>query len=276
MKAPLVAALAASLAAGTLHAQSIQGIIVDETEKRPLAAVQVVLYDLEGTQHAEAISDEEGRFSLALPDPGEWIVSAELIGYGTLRSDPLDVELGEEVNVEIRMAVEAVALEPLVVTGRVSHISGDIRQFYERMERGRHSGFGTFVSRQEIEQRGTFRATDLFRGTASVRIVPGRPGRGAGLRMAGGCVPAIFIDGSHINRFSYLDSLDDYVSVHSIEGIEIYRGAGAQVERYHDPRGCGLILVWTRRGVPDPDGEPFSWKKLAIGVGLFGLLFLLQ
>ena len=193
-----------------------------------------------------------------------------------MRSEPVEVGPSEQVNVRIRMAVEAVALEPLIVTGRISRASADVAAFYDRMDRGRRFGIGTFVSRQDLEERMALRPTDLFRGRASVRTVRGRGGRGDALRMAGGCAPAVFIDGSHLNRFNPDDSLDDYVAVHSIEGIEIYRGAGATVGRFHDPRGCGLILVWTRRGLAEGEGKAFSWKRLGAGLAIIGALFLLK
>jgi hypothetical protein len=36
-------------------------------------------------------------------------------------------------------------------------------------------------------------------------------------------------------------SVDDYVAPRSIEGIEVYRGAGRTVGHFHDPRGCGMV-----------------------------------
>jgi hypothetical protein len=278
MRAPLAQALAVVAAFLPLAAaaQSIQGTVVDELEESPLQGVRLVLLDARGTVAAETISDEDGAFLLEPPRSGEWVIAADLIGYGDLVSEPVEVGTVEQVSVKIRMAVEAVALEPLVVIGRVRYANGDLAAFYDRMERGRRSGLGRFVSRQDIEDRRPLHPTDLVRGHASIRTVRTRYGRGDALRMAGGCTPAIFIDGSHINRFNPDDSLDDYVAVHSIEGIEIYRGSSSQVGRFHDPRGCGLILVWTRRGVAEGEGGPFSWKRLAAGLALIGALFLLK
>jgi hypothetical protein len=278
MRPCLTAVLAAALTTAPIAvaAQSIRGTVMDEADDRPLDAVHLVLLDSAGTTLGETLSDEDGWFVLAPPEPGRWIVAADLIGYGDMRSELLDVERGEQLTVEIRMAVEAVALEPLVVVGRISYMNGDLRSFYERMSRGRRSGLGDFISREDIENRGPLEASDLFRGRAGVRAVRGRTGYGAGLRMAGGCVPAIYIDGTHINRFNPYDSLDDYVAVQAIEGIEIYRGAGSQVDRFYDPRGCGLILVWTKRGVAEGEGRPFSWKRLVIGLTLLGGLLLLK
>lgn len=271
----IVAALLALLPAAATG-QSIQGTVVDEADEQPLEGVRLVVYDQAGEIQGETLSDEEGWFGLPVPGPGAWVLAADVIGYGDLRTEPVEVGIGEQVTVKVRMAVQAIALEPLVVTGRVNYLSGDLQSFYRRMDRGRRSGLGDYISRADIDDRGPLHPTDLFRGRANVRTVRGRGGHGDGLRMAGGCVPAIFIDGTQINRFNPWDSLDDYVAVHSIEGVEIYRGSGAQVERFHDPGGCGLILVWTRRGLAEGEGKAFSWKRLGVGVALLGAIFLLR
>jgi outer membrane cobalamin receptor len=131
------------------------------------------------------------------------------------------------------------------------------------------------VNREDIERIRPIEATDLLRMTSGVRVVQGTFGRGRGLRMAGGtCIPALYIDGVQINRTNTDDSLDDFVAAQSIEGIEVYRGA-QQVGRFFDQKGCGLVLVWTRRGAPDPEGGR-GWLRLAAGVALLGLIFFLR
>lgn len=267
---------AAVIAPGPLPAaaqtQSIQGTVVDDAEERPLEAVEVILYDSAGTARDETLTDEDGAFSLAVPDPGEWVVGTSLIGYAEFRSDPVPVVFGERVTVEVRLDVRAVPLEPLVVTDRGDHLSRVIRDFYRRARS--RSSFGYFVTREDIERRRPLQATDVFRGLAAVRITYGERGNRNGLRMAGNCVPAIYVDGSEINGLSRGESLDDYVSVSDIEGVEVYRGGNSQVGAYRDRRGCGVILVWTRRG--EPDGRPWSWRRLGIAGAILGLIILLN
>ncbi len=254
--------------------QNLVGRVVDAESEQPLEGVRVVLLDGERNEFGGTFTDDAGRFVLAVPRSGEWLLSATLIGYGRLITDPVPVDPGERVAVEVRLGVEAVPLEALVVTGRSAHMNPDIQSFYRRLERGGRAGIGRFVAREDIERSSPSYATDLLRTMPGMRVVRGRAGQGSGLRMSSGCVPAIFIDGTQINRLDTGDSLDNYVTPQSIEGIEVYRGAGQQVGRFHDGRGCGLVLVWTRRGVNE--GKPMSWKRLLVGASILVGIFLLR
>jgi hypothetical protein len=281
----LVAVLAGVLAAAgaillpnpaPLHAQVVAGTVLEETTGRYLVGARVTLLDAQDVVHATELADSLGQFALQVPRAGSWILSVQLLGYEPLVTEAIPVDPAEMVVVEITLAVDAIPLEPLVVKTRRSMRSPDIQAFYDRRDRAGRSGFGNFVARDEIERGGATRPTDLVRSMAGVRIVRGVPGRGAGIRMAGGCVPAIFIDGMRINRVSLHDSLDDYVTTLDIEGIEVYRGPTSQVGALHDPSGCGLVAVWTRRGEPHP-GSGIGWRKmLTVGAILAVIIFILN
>lgn len=269
----LFGALLAAALPGAASAQTVlTGTVIGNDTGEPIEGVHLMLVDAAGTTRNEMVTDDDGWFRFLVPEPGDWVVVGYMIGYQDLRSDPVEVEVLETVVVEVRMAVEAVPLEPLVVTSRIGSINSDIKAFYDRMARGKRSGFGRFVSREEVDRMSPLEPTDLLRTMAGVRVVRGSAGRGKGLRMSGNCIPAVFVDGTQINRFNPYDSVDDFLAAGAIEGIEVYRGAGAQVGRFFDPGGCGLILIWTRRGAPD--GSPFSWTKLAIGTALLVALIL--
>jgi hypothetical protein len=49
------------------------------------------------------------------------------------------------------------------------------------------------------------------------------------------------------------------LSVSDIEGIEFYRGFGPAQIRFHNPDGCGVVLVWSR---PVSSRGPSSSNKL--------------
>ena len=269
------ALLATAILAIPATAQTITGVVVEEGTGQPLPGTLLVLLDHRGDHRSETIADDSGAFHIAVPGYGEYVIRGSLLGYAAMQSEPLRVGSGDELIVEVRMAIEALALEPLVVRSRGRGMGGQLDGFYDRMDRGRRSGFGHFVSRHDVDRTNPLRSTDLLRTIPGVRVVPGRGGFGAGLRMSGGCVPAIYVDGTHVNRYPVATtSLDDFVPAIAIEGIEVYRGAASQVGSYHDPGGCGLVLVWTRRGTDS--GEPWSWKKFFAGIGIVGALLLLM
>lgn len=272
-----VALLALAILAGSAAAQtSITGVVVENGSERPLPDVHLLLLDQEGDVRGETLSDDSGSFVLEVPGAGAFRISGSLIGYATIRSDFIRMQTGDELTVEILMDIQAVLLEPLVVQGRVNRLGPDLAGFYDRMARGERSGFGHFISREEVERRSAFQSTDLLRMVPGVHVVSGGGLRSAGVRMTGGCIPAIYVDGMQVNRPPLRGtSIDDLVPPVSLEGIEIYRGPSANQGRFHDPSGCGLILIWTRRG--DDSGRAWSWRRFLAGAGLFaGLLFLLR
>ncbi|HUG42436.1 MAG TPA: carboxypeptidase regulatory-like domain-containing protein [Longimicrobiales bacterium] len=276
LSAPFAFALALALLAAPAAAQTIAGVVLEDGTERPLPGVLLLLVDERGRTGAEVVADDSGAFRIELPEPGVYTIRGSLIGYAPIASEPLTVRPGESIIVEVRLAIEAVPLAPLIVRSRVGTLDSQLAGFYSRMARGRRSGQGHFISRSEVDRMAPIQSTDLLRTTPGIRVVRGRTGYGAGLRMTSGCVPAIFVDGTQVNRYPLNNaSLDDIVSAFSIEGIEVYRGASAAVGRFHDPGGCGLVLVWTRRGTTSD--EPWSWKKFLAGLALVaGLLLLMR
>lgn len=263
-------------AATPLAAQTIEGRVFEPEEGTPLPGVHLRLLGLEDRPVASTFSDDSGHFHIRAPGPGAWRLAADLLGYGSAVSDSIALSEDELVRVEIRMAVDPIRIDdPIVVVGEAPFVAPDIAEFNRRRDRGEKTGIGHFIYGEELERSIAGPPTDLLRMVPGVRV--SRPGRGGGqvIHMRGGCVPAVYIDGSQINRFSRGESLDSYVDVFSIEGIEVYKGAQQPGGHFFDRSGCGLVLVWTRRG--EYDGEsPFSWIRLAAGVGLLMALFLLR
>lgn len=268
-----LAATAGLAAPPTLAAQTVAGQVVDPGTGTGLAGVDLRLLDNENRIGASAFSDDSGHFHITAPVPGRWRIAGEFLGYGSARSNLLQLAEDETVRVQIRMAVEPVQIEePVVVVGERAYGSPDIADFHRRRTQAERGGPGYFIHGDRIE-RAAGPPTSLL------NIVPGvtlaRASRGRIIRMRGGCVPALYVDGTHINAFSNAESLDTYVDVQSIEGIEVYRGAQQPGGRFFDRAGCGLVLVWTRRGEYDPDAR-FSWIRLLVGLGLAASLFLLR
>jgi hypothetical protein len=262
----------------SLGAQQVVGVVIDEQTGEAVAGAEVTLADAEGVSLARVRTSPDGRFALAAARDGSFQLSVSRLGYHPLDAHPLSLIAGERVLVEVRLGVAAVPLEPLVVAERSRIHPPQIAAFYDRMEQGRRSGQGSFIARSEINASHAARATDVLRRVNGLQVVQPRPatGRGNLVRMRGGCLPAIFVDGNQINRFDAGFSLDDHVMIASIEGVEVYRGAGRAVGQYHDDRGCGLVLVWTQRGERGSTAA-VSWRRVGVIVGaITGLLLIVR
>lgn len=268
---PILLALTLALPAPGV-AQIVEGRVVQYDTEEPLRGADVFLLGEDDQKVALTFSDSTGLFRLAAPAVGTWRVGAELIGYGAVRSEPLNIGEEATVQVEIRMAIDPVEIEDPVVVVAARGGSPELAAFWKRVERGERTGFGNFVYGEELE-RSTLYASDAVRLIPGVRVVPRGLGQGQLIVMRGGCIPSIYVDGMQLNRMRRGESLDLYVSLSDIEGIEVYRGAEQPGGVYYDQTGCGLVLVWTKRG--DPNGPAFSWTRLAVGAALFlGILLL--
>ncbi len=257
-----------------LPAQSIVGTVVDHESGGVLEGVELRLLDTADSVLVVTRSGAEGGFRLLAPSRGEWRIAAELLGYSRTLSDPITLDHDRVVDVQIRMAIEPVPIEePLVVVGEVTYLNPDIQGFHRR--RKESAGNGTFLFGEIIERRAGTRPTDLIRSVAGLRLMRQPSGQGQLIHMRNGCVPAVFIDGAQINRYQSSESVDDYVVSENIEGIEVYRGTQT-AGRFYDRHGCGLVLIWTRRGTAVPTATKFDVKRVFVFIGLLAGFFVLR
>lgn len=269
----LLALAACALSPPALLGQAVEGRVVDVRSGAPLEGAHVRLLGDDGPV-AAAFSNGEGYFHLDAPGGGEWRITAELLGYGSLSPAPIAVPEDEPLMVELRLSVEPVQIEePVRVIGRRSHVNLAIERFRRRSEQGERTGMGHFLSSEELERRGSARLSDVLRTVPGVYADRTGVASGQILRMRGGCLPAVYLDGMHLNRVDWKESLDHYVSTSEVEGVEVYRGS-EYPDGFDDPSGCGVILVWTRNRASEP-GASFSWSRFAVGIALIvGLLML--
>lgn len=268
--------LAVLTAPHTAAAQTVVGQVFEHELEEPLEAVHLQLVNTDDQTVASTTSDADGRFRIVAPDAGTWRIRAELLGFGTATSETLRLVDGQVVTVMIRMGVEPIPIEePVIVVGDYSELHPDIRQFHERRRRGERTGIGHFIYGEDLERGGGARASDLVRMIPGVSISRVAGGHDQVIRMRGGCVPAIYVDGSRINQLVRTESLDAHVNVMSIESVEVYRGAQQIGGTYFDQNGCGLVLVWTKRAAADP-GPTLTLGRLAAAVGLVALLFFVR
>ncbi len=206
-------------------AQGIRGQGVDEIGS-PVSAALVSLISEDEEVLRTVEGDEEGNFQFEEISPGSFLLRVERLGYETMTTPTLVVEESFTVVVELRVAVDAIPLEPLVVRqrSRTRRLDPLIQEFYERRE----TGIGHFIEREEIEERQASRLSDLLRGVPGVRNTR--------------CRLSIWLDGMLVRL-----ALDEVASPHEVEGIEIYLHAGEIPARYNATGSkCGVILIWTR------------------------------
>lgn len=245
--------------AGGVGVQGVQGVILEPESGEPVRNAEVTLRQLPGTLLVSGETNDRGFFRLQTRLPGSFAFSAQALGYSEIRDEPVEVQMGKLTVLEIRMAPEALELEPLVVTAEARTYHLEMQGFYERKTRGLDTGI--FFDPETIEARMPTQVTDLFYGIPGTRVVESTVGgRGVffrgGERLAGTptgiCWPMVYLD-RHLIRTGGLEgdpvALDQIADVFDVSAVEIYRTPAEIPPEFNGPNaGCGVIVLWTRQG----------------------------
>lgn len=239
-----------------VHAQaarsSLYGTVIDNTTEAPISGARVQLFDALDRPVAQVVADSLGRFLFSSVRQGPFSLRASRIGYHTAQTPVWRVEADERLDLEIRLDQEAVPLAPLTVVASIRRVgpSPMLANYRARLE----SGFGSYITRADIERNPRSLITDHLGTVPGVQLVTS----GAGFRRTvymnrarpgRDCPAQVYIDGRPLNRGANVIAIDDAVSPANVEGIEIYRGlAGVPAEFMSPEAPCGVIAIWTRRG----------------------------
>jgi hypothetical protein len=257
--------------------QQLRGSVVDPASG-PLAGATVSLRAAGGRDSLAVLTDSLGGFVAVLPGRGPWTITTSRIGYQPEGPITLSVVPGQELELLIRLGARALQLAPLEVRGVRQVLTGP-EQVYQRIARQRELGTGRFLTRPEIERLNPQNLGSVLRTMSSqLRVVESPQLVVNTIFLRGGtrgaCPPAVFIDGFQVNQRP--TNVNLLIEPRHIEAVELYIG-GAQVPiGFHDPGGCGSILIWSRRGSAN-EGTPHHWRRYAIaGALLVGGLLLLR
>ncbi len=278
-----LALLLCALLAGDTAGQTIRGRVTDRATGEPLQGVTLTSYRTERPDSAVS-STTSGRngFVLKLRDAGEFVLEARHLGFGTLRTPPVNVLAGETVELEFALAVDAIALDPVIIqSDRAAGIAATAGLDFNFRY---YSGLGTFVLREDLERMPDRRLDQILTDLGGVviqytghgdpvpqmRRAPVSIGRrpnvsrrdmetpeGSFAQMAE-CLPNLYVDGApwvriHDNLVSRvpIQGVRDFFSFRSadIEAIELYRSAAQTPALFGGGDAlCGVIAVWLRRG----------------------------
>jgi hypothetical protein len=260
----LAVAIGGQLESADDRPSRVLGRVTDNETERPIEGA-ILSLPLVGLQ---ALSDAQGYFLIPDVPPGDYSLEIHHIGYGEVER-PIAVPPSRTVDMQIRLAAQAIEMEPLVVS-MVRHPKLDLRGFYERQRFMERLGLGKFMTYEDVERRNPVRvshmlemipSTDLLRvcsGTCFNLVVFGNqkrlvsPGRGQVSFVP--CPADLYIDNIHVRLFrldsrglSVFDGIDSFLVPGEIAGIEVYRRASETPAEYTGAtEGCGAVVVWTK------------------------------
>ncbi len=259
--------------------QEIRGRVVQDGTGAAMEGVELALLDDTGAELVRTASDGDGAFRLTVPIPGTYTLRATRLGFRTVEARSLAVRADEVVELLVRLAVDAIPLEPLTIVARATRADHRLTGFRERSSGAGVGAFGQFVTRREIDRRARMLTSDLLRplrGISLVRIASGDFGPERNLiylthHSGRKCNPTIYVDGNRLPQ-TRLSTIDDYLSPNALEGVEVYSGIGPP---QFSGGECGLILFWTREPEARRPGKRIGWKALLLGAGGIAALFVL-
>jgi hypothetical protein len=110
------------LAPLSLAAQAVRGSVVVESGGEPVPSALVLLLDAAGNTRAGTLTGPDGRFSLAAPAPGTYVLRVDRIGHESAVSPVLALRAGETMEQRLVAPARAVQLEGISVrqSGRSS------------------------------------------------------------------------------------------------------------------------------------------------------------
>jgi Carboxypeptidase regulatory-like domain/TonB-dependent Receptor Plug Domain len=236
-------------------AQTVRGHVVEADGGAPIMGAAVTLLDADDAPRSAALSDSAGWFQVVAPEAGRYRLRVEHISYQSALGKFMELHDGDQVEVEIRLGIHAIPLEPIVVLQHARAHPVPIEDFVARMNQMREVGLGTFITRDEIQKEHPQTVSDLLQGVGELAMDRTGPhGSRARItsRRGGACWPAYYVDGSRLRSPEPIN-IDEYVTPADVEGIEIYKGLSDMPAEFYDPMECGAIVIWTRRSMLAPD-----------------------
>lgn len=234
----------------------VVGVVVD-VETR--AGIPDVLLRVLGTD-VSAASDEQGQFVIRGVLPGDWTLSVSHLAYGT-HEHAFSLSEGVSVQLEVRLAQEAIELAPVIVEGetasqRERRTSGasfreiTLPEIQRAIGVSRHLGdlIRQTVPGMHLRQSNQFSGFDVcleFRSAASISLVNNRACNH----------PMVVVDGVRIADPNFLYGSIGLINLRRIQVIPPSE-AGT---RYGTGSLYGVIVVETARpgllrGEDDPSG----------------------
>ena len=225
----------------------IRGIVRD-TAGAPIPGVEIIVR----ADDRRASTNEKGQFWIGNLTNGVHVVLARRFGF---LPESIRVPLAAADTADPIMILRAHAeeLRGIQVTAR-QPVSAKLEGFEHRRER--RNG-GQFITREQIDRRGSIATVDLLRAVPGIKMVDSMgvtiaiSSRGAKVNMltrkqVEACVVRVGLDGV-IKDPTFSINL---IPPRDIHGIEVYAGPASVPPEFNSSAGrnaqCGLIMIWTR------------------------------
>jgi hypothetical protein len=223
---------------GTAGAQSVRGRVVEAETGAGVRGARVVLHDGTGRVVAQTATAADGAFLLAAREAGRHRLEVLHAEYRTTTTDEFTIGAAEEVVVDVRLATQVIALEPLTITAR------------RRDPRHEPTHEGFYTRYQLLPQIGNARAISRNDG----EMINARDARDVLPWLAPPYCLVVYWNG-HLQDVGWLAELRLETHAIDLEGVEYYRYIQDAPQTMRDLPGylldCtrhSVLALWTRTG----------------------------
>lgn len=243
-----VIVLYTSMAQSEARSGTVLGTVTALDGGGPLPFARVTIMGMKST----AVTAPDGAFAIALVPSGTRVLQVKLIGYTSVMM-VVNVASRDTAHVSVTLAVAAVPLEPVQVTGKPESRLPAMRGFEERRARAQ----GHFLNRDEILVMQPRRFTDVLRRIPGVQLqrVSGPYEQGEAVRMSRtigvmgprACPVLYYMNGTPFPVTGDVP-IDHFIDPGEVAAIEVYSGMSQIPPEFnsasHNAR-CGVIVIWT-------------------------------
>ena len=220
---------------------SLHGVVRDG-DGRPL---RDALVGIIGTMRS-ARTDGGGTFGIVGIPAGTRTIETRSIGL-TPTSVSVDFITGATREIVVSLDRRAQYLKPFAVLGQ-----GNPANDHTGFETRRRSGFGHYLTEEDIAKHPSFDLLDVLGRMSQVHIEYGAGGRPTPLLRGNGtkCLPTFFLNGANffVSKDAPFADLNSAVPAEAIRGVEVYTSSGMIPPQFDKSSftSCGSIVVWTK------------------------------
>jgi TonB-linked SusC/RagA family outer membrane protein len=248
----------------------VTGIVTSESTGEPLTAVQVYI---DGTDFA-TLTDATGRYTLNAVPAGTHTLVAQRLGFRVERVE-ITVTSGQTTNLDLALAMDALALEELVVVGYGTQLRREITGSVVSI-RGDEIAAAPVASFENALQ-GRLAGVNVATATGEPGAAPSIIVRGVGSISAGN-EPLYVIDGVpyslNLEQQGTIDQQNANfgetranplaaLNPNDIESVEVLKDAAA-ASIYGSRGSNGVILITTKRG--QANTAPQMNFRMSVGI----------
>jgi TonB-linked SusC/RagA family outer membrane protein len=220
---------------------SISGVVTEAAVGEPVSGARIAIA---GTQFS-ALTNPDGRFSIANVPAGTHVVQARMIGFA-VQEQTVTVASGQTATVNFQLARQAIMLNEVVTVG------------YGTQRRGNVTGAVDQVGSQALESRPIANLTQGLQGVlpnVNIRLLDGRPTQAPRINIRG--TTSIGQGGNALVLIDGVEGDPSLLNPNDVETISVLKDASSAA--VYGARGAfGVLLVTTKK--PARDGFSIAYE----------------